>query len=75
MISELTIEDMTAAAEQLSRSQKGRAAMKSLLKFMDGDGLSLDQHNQIAVLQLLEGYWGPFTGSARDAMRDALRAK
>jgi hypothetical protein len=69
----LTIDDMTEAAQHLAKTQRGRNAMKVLLKWLDDDGLGLSDDNQIAVLQLLEGAWGPFAGSARDAMRGALK--
>ena len=68
----LTIEDMREAAAQLAKSSKGRNALSAVLGWLDADGLSLDELNQEAVFTLLSGAWGPFAGSARDAMRDVL---
>lgn len=68
----LTIEDMHEAAKQLARSGRGRSALKALLAWLDTTGVGLDLENQEAVCTLLDGAWGPFTGSARDAMREAL---
>lgn len=70
----LTIEDLEAAAEQLAKSHVGRNALRAVLAWLDADGLSLDQMNQEAVFALLGGCWGPFAGSGRDAMRNALMA-
>jgi hypothetical protein len=67
-----TAEDMTAAAEHLVKSTKGRHALQALLRWLNDDGLGLDLTNQEAVLTLLDGAWGPFAGTARDAMHDAL---
>ena len=68
----LTIEDMQEAAAQLGRSGRGRSAMRQILAWLDNDGLGIDAENQQAIFTLLEGAWGPFSGSARDAMRDQL---
>jgi ribosomal protein L37AE/L43A len=68
----LTIDDMYDAAAQLRKSSKGTHALRALLRWLDADGLSLDQMNRLAVFTLLEGAWGPFAGSARDAMREVL---
>ena len=53
-------------------SRKGRHALQALLRWLEGDGLGLDQDNQAAVMTLLEAAWGPFAGSACEAMHDAL---
>lgn len=69
----LSIEQVEAAARQLARSGRGRMAMRGLLKWMEASGgIGLDESNQEAVLTLLAAVWGPFSGSARDVMRDAL---
>lgn len=69
-----TESELREAAEQLSRSQKGRHAMQHVLAWLDEDGLSLDAENQQAVLTLLDGAWGSFAGTARDLMRAVVEA-
>ena len=64
--------DLTAAATQLANSRVGRNALRAILDWLDADGLTLDGDNQAAILTLLEGAWGPYAGTARDAMREAL---
>lgn len=44
--------------------------MRHLLAWLDDDGLSLDRQNQDAVINILEGAWGPYAGTARDYMRE-----
>jgi hypothetical protein len=68
----MSIDEMREAAQQLSRSRVGTNALRVLLKWMDEDGLNLDAFNREAVATLLSGAWGPFAGSARDVMREAL---
>jgi hypothetical protein len=56
----------------------GRHALQVLLAWLDDEnfsGLSLDQDNKQSVLALLEGAFGPYPGSARDYMRDALQGQ
>ena len=73
-----TTTDLTAAANQLANSRVGRNALRTVLAWLydqqslSGDGLALDVDNQAAVLTLLEGAWGQYAGTARDAMREAL---
>ena len=66
--------DLTAAANQLANSRVGRNALRTVLDWLDADGLSLDGDNQAALLTLLDGAWGAYAGTARDAMREALGA-
>jgi hypothetical protein len=65
----LTVGDIEHAAESLCRSERGRAAVKDLLAFLDNGGLSLDAENRNHVTTLLCGAWGPYPGTARDVMR------
>ena len=64
--------DVTDAVRHLARTSRGRNALKRLLEWLDDDGLGLDMVNQEAVLTLLDGAWGKYPGTARDAMRAAL---
>lgn len=66
------VEDLTHAARALARTERGRNALRRLLDWLDEDGLGLDFVGQEAALTLLEGAWGKYAHSARDAMRDAL---
>ena len=61
--------DLIDAANTLSRSARGREAMRVLLAWLDDTGLGLDSQNQEAVLILLQGAFA-FPGTARDVMRD-----
>lgn len=65
-------EVLREAAEQLSRSDNGRDALRRVLDWLDNSGLSLDHHNQKAVRTLLEGAWGSYAGTTRDVMHEAL---
>lgn len=68
----ITFDDVEDAIDQLRRSGRGMVAMRGLVEWLDRVGVGLDIHNQAAVLTLLQATWGPFTGSARDAMHEAV---
>ena len=68
----MTTTDLHAAAQRLSKSDHGRDALRRVVEWLDNSGVSLDRGNQEAVLTLLAGAWGPFAGTARDVMREAL---
>jgi hypothetical protein len=68
----ITKGDVLEAVEQLAKSEKGLNAIRHLLAWLEGDGLSLDSNNQIAVFTLLAGAWNGFPGSAREFMREYL---
>jgi hypothetical protein len=72
---ELTCFEIEAAVNQLSRSDKGRAAMRDLLAFLDNAGLSLDELNRDAIFTLLAAAFTKYPGTARDLMREALDEK
>lgn len=61
---------MYAAAEHLTQTEKGREALLGLTAFFDR-GMSLDAGNARARLTLLEGFFGAWTGSSLDAVREA----
>jgi len=67
-----TTDPLTAAAERLARSQRGRNAMRRVLDWLDDDGLGLDGGNKEAILCLLDAALHAHPMSARDAMRAAL---
>lgn len=69
--STLTAEDLTRSAERLAESTAGRSALRIVVDLLEGE--PLDGRNQNAVLTLLAGAWGPLAGSARDAIRTALK--
>jgi hypothetical protein len=66
----LTAEAMYAAAAHLTQTGKGREVLVGLESFFDR-GMSLDAGNARACLTLLEGFFGSWTGSALDAVREA----
>ena len=68
----MTPEDMTETAQQLAQSERGLNALRGLSRWLNGGALSLDGDNQQAALALLNGAWGPFAGTAREAMTAAL---
>lgn len=68
-------QELEAAAQQLARSERGRNALRGVLDLLEQRGaLGLDPDNRYAVLTLLEGAWGGYASTARDAIRDALEA-
>jgi hypothetical protein len=71
----MLLEDVRKAVEQLARSDKGRSAMRHLLKWLEDDGLSLDHENQAAAVTVLKGAWGAWAGTTRDLLREAIRAR
>jgi hypothetical protein len=68
----ITVSELERCAQQLGRSQAGRATLKYLLAWLDDTDINLDGQNQEAVFTLLEGAWGGLFGTARDVMRDNL---
>lgn len=68
----ITTDDVTRAAETLSRSDRGRVALRALDRFFDDGGLSLDSDNQYAFLTLVIAAFGSFPGSTREAISEVL---
>lgn len=60
------------AVKVLGRTERGREVMRQVLGMLDDVGCGLDHEGQQAVFALLYATWGQYTGSARDAMREAL---
>ena len=58
------------AAEHLTQTDKGRQALKGLEVFFD-NATGLDASNALACLTLLDGFFGAWTGSAIEAVREA----
>jgi len=56
----------------LSRSQRGRNAMRHLLACLDDGAGMMGGAEQDAVTTILAGAWGGYPTAAREAMRDAL---
>lgn len=69
----ITVSELERCAAQLGRSEAGRATLRYLLDWLDDTDINLDSQNQEAVFTLLEGFWGSFSGTARDVVRDNLR--
>jgi membrane protein required for beta-lactamase induction len=66
--------DLTRYIKQLSKSQKGRNAIRHILTWLDDDGLALDYANQDAIVGVIWMAW-KYPGSTRDAMRQAIGGK
>ncbi len=61
-----------ADVNRLQQSEKGREAIRALRTlFVHGNGCSLDDRNQQAVLRLVENCWGKYRGEALNALREA----
>jgi hypothetical protein len=67
-----SVSDVEAAVALLKRTGRGRSVMRDLLGLSDRGGVGLDAGGQEAVYTLLSAVWGPYTGTARDVMRDAV---
>ena len=63
-----------AAAQHLSKTERGRHTLKGLRLMMD-HSYSLDAGNIKSVVTLLSGFYGSFTGTASDAINDQLEAE
>jgi hypothetical protein len=72
MQTRITPEEMHAAARQLARSERGRAALSRLLTLLEGEDMNLDLLNQRAFLALLGGAWTGQVAGACDSIRAAL---
>jgi hypothetical protein len=72
MQTRITPEEMAAAARQLAKSDRGRAALARLLTLLDGEEMDLDLLNQRAFLALLGGAWAGKADVACGCIRTAL---
>lgn len=70
--SQSQFQEIESAVQTLSRTERGREVMRQVLGMLDDAGVGLDLEGQAAVFTLLQATWGQYTGSARDAMREAL---
>ena len=68
MCETVTRDEVREAVEQLAKSRKGVNALRHLLEWFEDDALSLDMHNQRAVVVLLTGAWSGYPGSVREWM-------
>lgn len=69
MQTRITIDEMQAAARQLAKHERGRAAMGQLAELLERGGLDLDLLDQRAFLALLGGAWM----GQREAVCEILR--
>jgi len=68
----MTLDDVRWAVQRLSRTSRGRSAMRHVLAWLEDDGLGLDCRNQADILTVLQGAWGAWPGSVREFMREQL---
>lgn len=68
----ITQTQITRAISILSKSERGRAAMRDSLSMLDNGGISLDAFGQVALITLLTAAFTSHPGTARDAMREAI---
>ena len=57
MQTRITVEELHAAARQLAKHERGRAAMRALADLLEVNALDLDLLDQRAFLALLGGAW------------------
>lgn len=62
------------AAKHLAQTERGQLALQGLRSMMDGS-YSLDSRNIAAVMTILTGFYGSSTGTASDAVNDALEGE
>ena len=72
MQTRITPEEMQAAAHQLAKTERGRAALGRLLTLLEGEEMDLDLLNQRAFLALLGGAWTGQAKGACESIRVAL---
>jgi hypothetical protein len=65
-----SLKALYAAADHLTQTDKGRKALKGLEVFFD-QATGLDASNALACLTLVDGFFGAWTGSAIEAVREA----
>lgn len=73
MQTRITPQEMAAAARQLAKNERGRAALARLLTLLEGEDMDLDLLNQRAFLALLGGAWTGQAGAACESIRHALQ--
>jgi hypothetical protein len=64
--------ELRRAAEYLARTDKGRDAMRHVVRWLEASGLSLSTDNQECILLLIDQAWNGYAGTAREVMHDAL---
>jgi len=68
----LTEADVDSAVRQLSRSERGRVALRGVLAMLDQGGLGLDQTNKQAVLTLLCSAFYDWSDYTHQVVRAAM---
>lgn len=72
MQTRITPEEMEAAARQLAKTERGRAAMRRLAELTEGPDLELGLLDRHAFLALLGGVWTGQKERARAIMRATI---
>jgi len=67
----MTFHAVASSILTLSQSERGRQAIRDLHALLDNGARSLDGQNQRAVMTILAGAFGEWSGSTADALRSA----
>ena len=68
----MRIERLDRVCALLGDSRQGRQATRDLLAFLENGGTDLDEQNQAAIMELLDGSWGAYGVTVREVIRDWL---
>lgn len=72
MQTRITADEIQAAARQLAKSERGRAALRRLGSAFEGEDFCLDLLDQRAFLALVGGAWTGQRANVRDAIAETL---
>jgi hypothetical protein len=75
MQTRITIDEMTAAARHLAKTENGRRALQRMLELWDDGGLDLDLLDRHAFLALLGGAWSGHADEMRNIVNQAIAAQ
>lgn len=72
MQTRITVDEIHAAARQLAKHERGRAALRELARALEAERLDLDLLDQRAFLALLGGAWMGQRESVCAILRETL---
>lgn len=66
-----TLDEIENSIRQLQRSERGQAALSLIREGLANDSLTgLDARNQMAFRTIVQGLWGPWSGTTADLVRE-----